>query len=226
MKFTYFGHSCFSVEIKGKKILFDPFISGNELAKGKVEIDAIQADYILVSHGHADHVADLAAIAKRTGAKVIGAYEVVSWAQKNGAENIHPMNFGSASFEFGKVWFLPASHSSSMPDGSYGGNPGGFLVKSDEGTFYYSGDTCVMMDMKLVPMYAKLDFAIMPVGGNFAMDAADAVMAADFIACNRVVGVHFDTFGYIKIDHEWAKKKFSDAGKELILPMIGESITL
>jgi L-ascorbate metabolism protein UlaG (beta-lactamase superfamily) len=226
MKFTFYGHSCFAVEIKGKKILFDPFISGNELAKGIVDPDTIEADYILVSHGHGDHVADLVAIAKRTGAKVIGAYEVVSWAQKNGAESIHPMNFGSATFEFGKMWFLPAMHSSSMPDGSYGGNPGGFLIKSDEGTFYYSGDTCLMMDMKLIPMYAKLDFAILPVGGNFTMDAEDAVMAADFIACDKIIGVHFDTFGYIKIDHELAKKKFRDAGKELMLPMIGESITL
>ncbi len=136
------------------------------------------------------------------------------------------MNFGSMNFEFGKLHYLPAWHSSSMPDGSNGGNPGGFLVHGAEHKFYYAGDTCLMMDMKLIPRYAKLDFAILPVGGNFTMDAEDAVIAAEFIECNKIIGVHFDTFGYIKIDHEKAKEKFKAAGKELILPGIGETITL
>jgi L-ascorbate metabolism protein UlaG (beta-lactamase superfamily) len=225
MKFTFYGHSCFMVETGGKKLLFDPFITGNELAKN-IDVNSIEADFILVSHGHGDHVADLVSIAQRTGAKVIGAYEVVNWAQAQGVKNAHPMNFGSANFEFGKLHFLPAAHSSSLPDGSYGGNPGGFLVHGAEGNFYYSGDTCLMMDMQLVPRYAKLDFAILPVGGNFTMDAADAVMAADFIKCDKIIGVHFDTFGYIKIDHEAAKEKFKAAGKELILPEIGGQIDL
>jgi L-ascorbate metabolism protein UlaG (beta-lactamase superfamily) len=150
----------------------------------------------------------------------------VNWAQNNGVKNAHPMNFGPAIFDFGKLHFLPAWHSSSMPDGSYGGNPGGFLVHGQERKFYYSGDTCLMMDMKLLPRYAKLDFAILPVGGNFTMDPDDALIAADFIECNKIIGVHFDTFGYIKIDHKKAKEKFKAAGKELILPQIGETITL
>lgn len=226
MKFTYYGHSCFAVETGGKKLLFDPFITGNELATGIVDIEKIEADYILISHGHGDHIADLVSIAARTGAKVTGAYEVMNWAEKNGVKNTHPMNFGTAWFKFGKLHFVPAAHSSALPDGSYGGNPGGFLVHGKDGNFYYSGDTCLTMDMKLIPMYAKLDFAILPVGGNFTMDAEDAVIAADFIQCNKVIGVHFDTFGYIKIDHEAAKEKFRSAGKELILPRIGESIEL
>ena len=225
MKFTFYGHACFAVETDGKKLLFDPFISGNELAK-HIDIDKIEADFILVSHGHGDHVADLARIAKNTGAKVIAAYEIVDWVQKQGVTNAHPMNFGSAHFEFGKLHFLPAWHSSSMPDGSYGGNPGGFLVHGKEHKFYYSGDTCVMMDMQLIPHYAKLDFAVLPVGGNFTMDAEDAAIASDFIKCDKVIGVHFDTFGFIKIDHEDAKGKFKAKGKELILPRIGETITL
>jgi len=225
MKFTFYGHACFAVETDGKKLLFDPFISGNELAK-HIDIDKIEADFILVSHGHGDHVADLARIAKNTGAKVIAAYEVVEWVQKQGVTNAHPMNFGSAHFEFGKLHFLPAWHSSAMPDGSYGGNPGGFLVHGKERKFYYSGDTCLMMDMQLIPRYAQLDFAILPVGGNFTMDADDAVIASDFIKCNKVIGIHFDTFGFIKIDHEAAKGKFKAQGKELILPNIGETITL
>ena len=225
MKFTYFGHSCFAIETEGKKLLFDPFVSGNELAKD-IDIDAIEADFILVSHGHGDHVADLVRIAKRTGSMVIAAYEVVTWAQNQGITNVHPMNFGSAMFPFGKLHFLPAAHSSGLPDGNYGGNPGGFLVHGNEYKFYYSGDTCLTMDMQLLPKYAKLDFAILPIGGNFTMDMDDAILAADFIQCNKIIGVHFDTFGYIKIDHKAAVDKFKAAGKELILPKIGETIIL
>lgn len=224
MKFTYFGHSCFSIETGGRKFLFDPFISGNELTKGIVDASAIEADFIMVSHGHADHVADLVDIAKRTGAKVISSWEVVAWAQKNGVENVHPMNFGPARFEFGKIHYTPAQHSSSMPDGSYGGNPGGFLFHDTEKKFYYSGDTALTKDMELIPMYAVPDVAILPVGGNFTMDVDDALIAADMIKCKKVIGVHFDTFGYIKIDHDKAKEAFRNAGKELILPAIGETI--
>lgn len=225
MNFTFYGHACFSIEVAGKKLLFDPFITPNEQAKN-VDIDKIEADYILVSHGHGDHVADLVTIAKRTGAKVISTVEVIQWAHKQGLEKLHAMNFGAFNFEFGKVRFLPAWHSSGMPDGSYGGNPGGFLLTTAEGNFYYSGDTSLMMDMQLIPRYAKLDFAILPIGGNFTMDAEDAVIAADFIKCKKIIGVHFDTFGPIKIDHAATARQFSDAGLELILPKIGESITL
>ncbi len=214
------------VETGGKKFLFDPFISGNELTKGIVDASTIQADYIMVSHGHVDHVADLVDIAKRTGAKVISSWEVVAWAQKNGVENVHPMNFGPARFDFGKIHYTPAQHSSSMPDGSYGGNPGGFLFHDTEKKFYYSGDTALTKDMELIPLYAVPDVAILPVGGNFTMDVDDALIAADMIKCKKVIGVHFDTFGYIRIDHEKAKEAFRNAGKELILPAIGETIEL
>jgi len=214
------------VETGGKNFLFDPFISGNELTKGIVDASTIQADYIMVSHGHVDHVADLVDIAKRTGAKVISSWEVVAWAQKNGVENVHPMNFGPARFEFGKIHYTPAQHSSSMPDGSYGGNPGGFLFHDTEKKFYYSGDTALTKDMELIPLYAVPDVAILPVGGNFTMDVDDALIAADMIKCKKVIGVHFDTFGYIRIDHEKAKEAFRNAGKELILPAIGETIEL
>lgn len=214
------------VETGGKKFLFDPFISGNELTKGIVDASTIQADYIMVSHGHVDHVADLVDIAKRTGAKLISSWEVVAWAQKNGVENVHPMNFGPARFDFGKIHYTPAQHSSSMPDGSYGGNPGGFLFHDTEKKFYYSGDTALTKDMELIPLYAVPDVAILPVGGNFTMDVDDALIAADMIKCKKVIGVHFDTFGYIRIDHEKAKEAFRNAGKELILPAIGETIEL
>jgi L-ascorbate metabolism protein UlaG (beta-lactamase superfamily) len=226
MKFTFYGHSCFLIETQGKKLLFDPFITGNELAKD-VDVNSIEADYILVSHGHGDHVGDLVSIAKRTGATVIGMYEVMSWASQQGCEKTIGMNFGPANMEFGELRMVPAMHSSGLPDGSYGGNPGGFILKNSEGNFYFSGDTCLMMDMQLIPKYyAKLDFAILPVGGHFTMNVADAVVAAGFIECNKIVGVHFDTFGYIKIDHDNAKDAFKKAGKELILPAIGETISI
>lgn len=225
MHLTYYGHSCFSVEISGKKLLFDPFINGNPLITG-FDINTIEADYILASHGHGDHVGDLVAIAQNTGATVIGVLEVANWATKHGVENVHAMNFGPFKADFGEVRMVPAAHSSSMPDGSYGGNPGGFVIKTAEGSFYYSGDTCLTMDMQLVPRYAKLDFSVMPIGGNYTMNADDAVMAADFVQCKKVVGVHYNTWPPISIDKTEATNIFKAAGITLLLPAIGETIEL
>jgi L-ascorbate metabolism protein UlaG (beta-lactamase superfamily) len=225
MKLTYYGHASFAVTINGKHILFDPYISPNSQA-ASINIDTLPADYILLSHGHGDHVADVAAIAKRTGAKLVGAAEVMGWFQQQGLDNVHPMNYGSFEFDFGRVSFVPAWHSSGMPDGSYGGNPGGFVIRSSEGNFYYSGDTCLMLDMQLVPHYARLDYAILPIGGNYTMDAEDAVKASDFIQCSKIVGVHYNTFPPIVIDTAKAKELFRLADKELILPAIGETIDI
>jgi L-ascorbate metabolism protein UlaG (beta-lactamase superfamily) len=226
MKLTYYGHSCFAVEIKGKKILFDPFITYNELAKD-IDVNSIEADYIFLSHGHADHVADCISIATRTNAKVVAAYEIHEWLNKNGVANTHPMNTGGKwNFDFGSVKCVVAQHSSCLPDGTYGGNPLGFIFNTDEGNFYYTGDTAVTMDMQLVPMWSKLKFAIMPIGDNFTMDYKDAEKAAEFADAHTVVGVHYDTFGYIKIDHEAAKAYFESKGKVLLLPAIGETITV
>jgi len=225
MNFTFYGHACFAVEVGGKKLLFDPFISGNLLAKD-IDIKKIEADYILVSHGHGDHVGDLLEIAKNTGATIISNPEITTWVSKQGYDKVHPMNYGSRDFDFGKVHYVPALHSSGLPDGSYGGNPGGFVIRNKEINFYFAGDTCLTMEMKLIPMYTQLDVAILPVGGNFTMDAEEAVLAANFIQCNKIVGIHFDTFGYIVIDHEAARRKFADAGKELVLPEIGKTIEI
>lgn len=226
MKLTYFGHSCFQVEIGGKKILFDPFITYNELAK-EVQADAISPDYIFLSHAHEDHIADCIGIASRTGCKVVCAYEIHAWLNKHGITNTHPMNTGGKwAFEFGTVKCVVAQHSSGLPDGSYGGNPMGFIFTTGEGNFYYSGDTALTLDMQLVPTWAKLNFAVLPIGDNFTMDAADAARCAEFIHCNTVVGVHYDTFGFIKIDKEEAKSVFADAGKTLLLPGITETIDL
>lgn len=225
MEFCYFGHACFSVRAGGKRILFDPFISGNPLAKD-IDINQIKADYILVSHGHGDHVADLMTIAKHTQATVVATYEIAEWVRKQGYENVHPINFGSKEFDFGMLRFVPAHHSSSMPDGANGGNPGGYMLTTNDGSFYFAGDTSLSMEMQLIPVWGKLDFAILPIGGNFTMDAEDAVRASKFIDCNKIVGIHFDTFDLIKIDHSKTKTLFQNAGITLILPEIGKTIDL
>lgn len=226
MKLTYYGHSCFSVEIKGKKILFDPFITPNELAKD-VNVDTIGADYIFLSHGHADHVADCIRIAQRTGSQVVASFEIHEWLNRNGVSNTHPMNTGGKwTFDFGTVKCVVAHHSSGLPDGSYGGNPMGFLFMTEEGVFYYAGDTSLTLDMQLVPTWAKPDFVVLPLGDNFTMDVDDAVRAAQFTQCDTVVGVHYNTFGYIKINEEQAKQAFEKAGKTLLLPSVSETITI
>jgi L-ascorbate metabolism protein UlaG (beta-lactamase superfamily) len=225
MKFTYYGHSCFAVETGGKTLLFDPFITPNELA-ASVDVDAIPADFILLSHGHFDHVGDAVRVAQRTGATVIANFEVATWIGKQGITAVHPMNpGGSAAFDFGRVKVVNAIHSSSLPDGSYGGQPGGFVVATAEDvSFYFAGDTALTMDMKLIGEQFKLRFAVLPVGDNFTMGAADAVKAAEFVECDEIFGVHYDTFPPIRIDHDAAKATFASAGKRLHLLKIGSTV--
>ena len=228
MNFTYYGHSCFLIETKGTKLLFDPFISGNELANTKIDIDTIAADFMLLSHGHADHTLNAVQIAKHTGAKVVCNWEIYKWLGKQGVTNTHPMNTGG-KWNFGSftVKCVVAQHSSSMPDGSYGGNPLGFIIYTEEGSFYYSGDTALTLDMQLVPMWApKLDFAVLPIGDNFTMDVTDAIQCAGMVKCKNIIGVHYDTFGFIKIDHEKAKAAFAADGCTLQLLEVGQTVTL
>lgn len=226
MKLTYYGHSCFAVQAGGKKLLFDPFIRPNGLAK-EVDVKGIEADYILVSHGHADHIADCKELANQTGAPVIGAFEVTEWLGKQGVAQTVGMNTGGKKkFDFGTVKCVVAHHSSSLPDGSYGGNPMGFVVTTGEKNFYYSGDTALTLDMQLVPRWAKLDFAILCIGDHFTMGYEDAIEAARMVQCTTVVGVHYDTFDPIKIDHQKAKEAFAGAGIALHLPSIGQTIEL
>jgi len=226
MNITYYGHSCFGIEINGKKVLFDPFIKDNVLAK-HIELNTIKADYILISHGHEDHIADAESVAKRTKAKVICNYEISKWLEKKGVENIHAMNIGGkVKLDFGNVKCVSAQHSSGLPDGSYGGNPMGFVIESSEGNFYYAGDTALSYDMKLIGDYRKIDFAFLPVGDNFTMGVDNAIIACDFIKCDKIIGMHYDTFEQIKIDKPEATSKFARAGKKLSLMEIGETLIL
>lgn len=226
MKFNYFGHSCFSVDIKGKTLLFDPFVQGNPLAS-HIDPKTIHADYILVSHGHSDHIEDCLSIAQQTGALVIASFEVAVWLSKQGIPAFHPMNIGGKkSFDFGTVKAVNAIHSSQLPDGSYGGNPMGFVILSEEGNFYYSGDTALTMDMQLIQEMAKMDFCVLPIGDNFTMDAADAARAAEMVGCKKVVGVHYNSFGFIEIDTHKAKTCFEAKGIHLYLPEIGSNFKI
>lgn len=226
MKFTYFGHSCFLIETNQTKILFDPFITPNELAK-PINILDISCDYIAISHGHEDHIADAVAIAKNTNATVICAYEIYGWLEKKGLTKFRPMNIGG-KWNAGNftIKCLVAQHSSVLPDGSYGGNPMGFIVSSNEGSFYYSGDTGLTTEMQLIPRWAKIDFAILPIGDNFTMDVDDAIQASDYCMTSKIIGVHYNTFPYIVIDENDAVEKFKENGKELLLLKIGETINI
>lgn len=223
MKVTFYGHASLGIEISGKHILIDPFISGNPHASG-IDVNSLPADYILLTHAHFDHVLDVEAIAKRTKAKIISNHEIATYYQNKGFE-AHGMNHGgSLNFDFGKLKAVSAIHSSSFPDFTYGGNPMGYVLSGEGKCIYISGDTALTMDMKLIPMFNKLDLAILPIGSNFTMDVDEAVVAAQFVECNRILGVHYDTFPLIEVKHEEAKRKFADKGKELFLLNIGESI--
>ena len=223
MKVTYYGHSCFTVETAGRALLFDPFITPNEHARN-IDLNKVRADFILISHGHFDHLADAVAIAKRTGATVISNYEITVWLGQQGLTKTHPLNHGGgARFDFGRAKFTSAIHSSGLPDGTYGGNPGGFLVETTDGAFYYSGDTALTYDMKLIGESTRLRFAALPIGDNFTMGVDDAIKAAEFVRCEEILGLHYNTFPPIRIDTAEAVRRFAAAGRRLHLLLPGES---
>lgn len=209
----------------GVTLILDPFISPNPMASA-IDVAELRADFVLLSHGHQDHVVDAELIAKNSDATIVAAFEIASYYGAKGLK-YHPMNIGGTK-DFGtwKVKAVNAVHSSVLPDGTYAGNPMGWLITIGGKTLYFSGDTALTMDMQLIPMWAKLDAAILCMGDNFTMGIDDAVLAAEFVKCNNIVGMHFDTFPYIKINHEDAIASFKKSGKTLHLPAIGESIEI
>jgi len=225
MKITYYGHASLGIEVNGTNIIVDPFISANELAK-HIDVNSLKADYILITHAHGDHILDVETIAKNTGAVIVSNAEIAGYYEAKGFKT-HPMNHGGSwQFNFGKVKYVNAIHSSSFPDGTYGGQPGGFVIEGDNKNVYIAGDTALTYDMKLISMRNPLDLAILPIGDNFTMDVDDATIAAEFLEVTTVLGYHYDTFGYIKIDHEVAKQKFANKHKELILLPVGNSMDI
>lgn len=227
MEVTYYGQSCVEFNINGTKVLIDPFISHNPLAKG-IDIDSLKPDYIFLTHGHQDHVADMLTIQKQSGATVATVVETADWVRRQGVDEDRVIEFnlgGTLRLPFGRVKMVYAAHSNSTPDGFYGGFPVGFVFLLDHRTIYFAGDTALTMEMKLLQRY-QIDWAFLPIGGHYTMDAEDAAIATEFIGCNQVVGIHYDTFPPISIDKQAAKKTFADTGARLVLLDIGEQLAL
>lgn len=225
MKITFYGHACFGIEVNGTHLLIDPFITGNPKAS-HIDINNVKADYILITHAHQDHVLDVEAIAARTGATIISNYEIVMYYAAKDLKG-HPVNHGGTfSTDTFSAKYVNAIHTSSFADGTYGGEPGGFVITANEKSLYVAGDTALTMDMKLIPMRTELTASILPIGDNFTMGIEDAIIATDLVACNKVIGCHYNTFPPIEIDTEEAKDKFNKANKELTILEIGNSITI
>jgi L-ascorbate metabolism protein UlaG (beta-lactamase superfamily) len=225
MNIKFLGHSCFSIEVNGTTILIDPFISANSLAS-HIDISEVKADFILLTHAHQDHVLDVEVIAERTKSVIVSNYEIAMYYAAKDL-NIYALNHGgtfkAANFS---AKYVNAIHTSSFVDGTYGGEPGGFVISSNDKNIYVAGDTAVTMDMKLIPMSTKLNAAIFPIGDTFTMGVEDAIIASDLVECDKVIGCHFNTFPPIEIDVEDSKSKFSSKGKELILLEIGEDLSI
>jgi len=225
MVITFLGHACLQIKTTTSTLIVDPFISANPLAK-HVAVDAIEADYLLLTHAHQDHVLDVEQIANNNDLTLVSNFEIVHHFQEKGIKG-HPMNHGGSwTFPFGSLTYTSALHSSSFPDGTYGGQPGGFILQADGKTIYIAGDTALSYDMKLIPMRHQLDLAVLPIGDNFTMGVEDAIIASDFVNCNKILGYHYDTFDAIEIDHQAAVERFKQQHKELILLNCSESISL
>jgi L-ascorbate metabolism protein UlaG (beta-lactamase superfamily) len=222
---TWYSHACFLIETDKARLLVDPFITDNPLSP--VKADEMQVNFILVSHGHGDHVGDTVSIAKQTGAMVVSNYEIQNWIVSQGVENVHPMHIGGGfDFPWGRVKLTIAQHGSALPDGSYGGNPCGFLFYIDGKKIYHACDTGLFYDMKLIGEEG-IDLAILPIGDNFTMGPDDALRAVKLIEPKQVVPIHYDTFDVIKQDpHTWAVRVEKETSAQVKVMTPGESVTL
>ena len=228
IKLTYYGHSTFGIETEDAKLIVDPFFAPNNPA-ATVKVDEVEADFILVTHGHGDHVADLVPLAKQTGAMVICNYEIANWLGNQGIENVHGMHIGGGyDFPFGRAKMTIAHHGSGLPDGSYGGNPAGFLLHLNEGAdIYISGDTALTYDMRLIGEAGGVDLAILCIGDNFTMGPDDAVRAAQFVQAKHVIPCHYDTFPPIRQDADAFAEKLHDAAEiDCTVMAVGDEFTL
>jgi len=223
--FTYYGHSTFGLKIGEHQLLIDPFFSGNPHVDP--EINHLGADFILVTHGHGDHVGDTVEIAQRTGALTVACFEVANWLGEQGIET-HAQHIGGGYHHpFGYLKMTQALHGSSLPDGSYGGMPGGFLITTaDDFTIYISGDTGLFPGMALLGEEG-IDFAALPIGDNFTMGPKDALRAVKMLQPRRVLPTHYNTFDLIKQDPEQWKKQVEDqTDTEVVILQPSESLQL
>ena len=224
MKITYHGHSFVQIETDKFSIVIDPFISGNPIVK--IPVNKVKCDYIILTHGHGDHISDAVEIAKKNDATVIAMFEIANFAAKNNLRN-HPLSIGGGfNFPFGRVKLTIAHHSSSFPDGSYAGEPAGILLYIDGKTIYHAGDTGLFCDMKLIGEMNNIDYAFLPIGDNFTMGIDDAVKAAEFINAKITVPIHYNTFDLVRANPEDFKKKVDSIGKKCEIIKFGESINI
>ena len=225
IKITWYSHACFLIETGQTRLLTDPFLTDNPLAS--VKVDEIQTDYILVSHGHGDHLGDTINIAQRTRATVISNYEIQTWLVNQGVENTHPQHIGGGfDYPWGRVKLTIAQHGSALPDGSYGGNPCGFLFYIAGQKIYHACDTGLFYDMKLIGEEG-IDLAILPIGDNFTMGPDDALRAVKLIEPARVIPIHYNTFDVIKQDpNAWAAQVQKETAAKATVMNPGESLEL
>ncbi len=225
VRIAYHGHACFGIDVGDTHLLIDPFLTGNALAD--VDAGQVAADYILVSHGHGDHVGDTVAIAKRTGATTISNFEIQNWLLSQGVESAHPLHIGGGfDFPFGRVKLTIAHHGSALPDGSYGGNPAGFLLTLEGKRIYHACDTGLFYDMKLIGEEG-LDLAILPIGDNFTMGPDDALRAVKLLEPKVVIPIHYDTFDVIKQDpHAFAHRVEVETSARCVVLRAGDTFDL
>lgn len=232
MKITYLSHSCFLVETSSHTLIIDPFLLQNPLAK--VAPKDIKCDFVLVTHGHYDHVGDALEIAKNNGATIISSYEVADWLGRQGAEKVHPLGVGGGyDFPFGRVKLTIAFHSAGYPprEGDKGGFvylgvAAGLLIQADGKTIYHAGDTALTLEMQLIGQRNTIDLAMLPIGDNFTMGPADAVAAAGFLKAGLVLPMHYNTFPPIKQDPNAFVSALEKEGIKGLAPKIGETITV
>lgn len=221
----FLGHAAFRLEVAGIRILIDPFLKNNPSAP--VSPQEIEADYILVTHGHSDHIGDTIEIAKRTGAVVVSNAEICRWLREKGVET-QPQHLGGGhTYSFGYLKMTNALHGSPLPDGTYGGNPGGFLLRTPEGLMLYiAGDTGLFGDMRLIGEEG-LDFAAIPIGDNYTMGPDDAVRAVKLLQPRLVMPMHYDTFDFIQQDVEkWADRVQKETGVDVLRMEPGDTYEL
>jgi L-ascorbate metabolism protein UlaG (beta-lactamase superfamily) len=212
MEIKFHGQSCFAITEGDTTVLTDPFLAPNNPVAVATAED-VDPTVIAISHGHADHIADAVAVARRTGARTVALVEIAGWLGGQGVENVSDPNFGgTVPFDGGWIKFVPAWHTNTLPDGTAIGNPAGMLINIAGKTIYHAGDTCLFGDMKLIAERDPVDIALLPIGGHYTMDRHDAVVAAQFIGAETVIPMHFDTFPPIETDAGAFKADVEAAG--------------